>query len=83
MQKAKKSYQNDLASFQRVDTSDGLQSNKTITDEAQCSAATRNGNKTNILLKLVFWTLKTNMHTITSTELDLHTMSTVTCMTHY
>ncbi|CAL9196961.1 unnamed protein product [Musa hybrid cultivar] len=40
--KAKKSYQNDLASFQRVDTSDGLQSNKTITDEAQCSAATRN-----------------------------------------
>nr|XP_018684889.1 PREDICTED: zinc finger protein ZOP1-like isoform X2 [Musa acuminata subsp. malaccensis] len=40
--KAKKSYQNDLASFQRVDTSDGLQSNKTITDEALCSAATRN-----------------------------------------
>ncbi|URE20899.1 U1 zinc finger, partial [Musa troglodytarum] len=37
-----KSYQNDLASFQRADTSDGLQSNKKITDEAQCSAATRN-----------------------------------------
>lgn len=34
MQKAKESYQNDLASFQRVDTIDGLQSNKKITDEA-------------------------------------------------
>ncbi|URE49535.1 U1 zinc finger [Musa troglodytarum] len=42
--KAERSYQKDLASFQRVDTSTGLDSNKKKTDEAQCSAATTNEN---------------------------------------
>ncbi|CAL9060121.1 zinc finger protein ZOP1-like [Musa acuminata AAA Group] len=42
--KAERSYQKDLVSFRSVDTSTGLDSNKKKTDEAQCSAATTNGN---------------------------------------
>lgn len=49
MQKAERSYQKDLVSFQSVDTSTGLDSNKKKTDEAQCSAATTNGNITRFL----------------------------------
>ncbi|WOK96214.1 zinc finger protein ZOP1 [Canna indica] len=43
--KAKRSYQKDLASFERADTSTALEPNKKSADEAQCSAATRNENR--------------------------------------